>query len=369
MKTKSFNEEMYYKKGATFSCVYFFLKYIKSLFYYGYFCFEGEIVMCSGEWVRSAEIFLCRLWYVVFCLAYIVTAEDRCISFDGFCNEALLRIIPDSIRIINTESLWEKTLVNKTQFCFSAATETANSTSLINPVDISIKNHTTNQYSIQGKKYNGLGGTSASGVLIIGTLEGTKKYLRLPGAPPVTRPKRSGSPNHALRKASSLQTTPNYTLIAYSQGFKNDTMKEVDLSVVSYIAFDFIPGCDANAFWHCWQCEDTSKLSTWALGTRQISYFTNDRPYEWYIDQLKTGPFGTENCGPSTAIMAALWTNKNFPESVEDARRQYRPEGGWWYTIDITSYFDQQNIAYDLLRYTDSSQITDILTNGNIIIT
>lgn len=95
---------------------------------------------------------------------------------------------------------------------------------------------------------------------------------------------------------------------------------------------------------------------------------SNDRSYDWYIDQADTGPASNDNCGPSSAVMAAKFQNADFSLSAEDARNLYRPEGGWWYTSDIKNFFDEMLIEYELDHFDGSYELRKVLNDGDAIL-
>lgn len=88
----------------------------------------------------------------------------------------------------------------------------------------------------------------------------------------------------------------------------------------------------------------TPPFEEWGLGkviSKQVSQNTN---YEWFIDQMHTGYASDSNCGPSCTIMAAKWSFKNFPESVEIARDSAPNDGGWWYINNIYDFLAKNSI-------------------------
>ena len=85
---------------------------------------------------------------------------------------------------------------------------------------------------------------------------------------------------------------------------------------------------------------------SWGLGRFQESTRSNNKDYEWYLDQNNTGVHSYNNCGPASTTMAAKWSNQTFSKTPVDARAAYRPEGGWWYTSDIDKYLKDNTIPH-----------------------
>lgn len=107
-----------------------------------------------------------------------------------------------------------------------------------------------------------------------------------------------------------------------------------------------------NLFYGCISSNsDTEEEKTYStlweeygLGMNYSVYKNNDREYSWYIDQFTTGSYWKNNCGPSSAVMAGKWYNKNFIETAAEARNQIFNNGGWWSTDDISSYLNSKSI-------------------------
>lgn len=111
----------------------------------------------------------------------------------------------------------------------------------------------------------------------------------------------------------------------------------------------------------------------WGLGGFLKRECSNDRTYDWYIDQSQTGRFSDYNCAPSCVVMASHWQDPYCTLTVEDARALYHPSGGGWFTSDITRClddFDTEHSVMALSDYRDSTVNTLIenLEEGNIIL-
>ena len=111
----------------------------------------------------------------------------------------------------------------------------------------------------------------------------------------------------------------------------------------------------------------------WGLGGFQKQSESNNRDYDWYLDQAYTGTHSDFNCGPTATTMAAKWSNESFSLSPEDARAAYRPGGGWWYTGDIGNYLTDNNVNHHFIplsnNYTGTANILkQNIDAGNIAI-
>lgn len=93
-----------------------------------------------------------------------------------------------------------------------------------------------------------------------------------------------------------------------------------------------------------------------------------DREYNWYVDQMNTGSASDSNCGPSSTRMVALWKDENYNMTAKDIRNWRYNDGGWWYTSDITNYFDEYNIEYNVDFYDYESELTEVINKGHIMI-
>jgi hypothetical protein len=96
----------------------------------------------------------------------------------------------------------------------------------------------------------------------------------------------------------------------------------------------------------------------WGLGHFINSYASNDRNYNWYIDQSTSGNFASLNCGPASVTMAIKWADPYFTKTALDARMTYEASGGWWYTNDIDSYLTDNNITHAIVALTDQADST-----------
>jgi len=107
---------------------------------------------------------------------------------------------------------------------------------------------------------------------------------------------------------------------------------------------------------------------TWGLGTTITEYVSNDRDYEWYVDQQTTGTYWNVNCGPTSIEMAGRWANTDFAYTAEDARANYRSTGGWWYDTDIHGALTQFGIPHTTSTVSYAEDLINILDAGKIVL-
>lgn len=95
---------------------------------------------------------------------------------------------------------------------------------------------------------------------------------------------------------------------------------------------------------------------------------SNNRDYDWYIDQGKTGRASDNNCGPSSAVMAEKWYNKETTMTAEKAREEHPENWGWWSTVTIAKYLNSRNVPFEEIVYLKPNDIKNELDKGKIII-
>lgn len=105
----------------------------------------------------------------------------------------------------------------------------------------------------------------------------------------------------------------------------------------------------------------------WGIQGETVNYVSNERPYEWYIDQGNTGPCSGVNCGPSSVTMACNWYDGSLQLKASEARNVFYNNGGWWYTTDITAYMNLKKVKWHSAYITESSLKAE-MDNGNIAI-
>lgn len=93
-----------------------------------------------------------------------------------------------------------------------------------------------------------------------------------------------------------------------------------------------------------------------------------ERGYAWYLSQEGSGPYETENCGPAVTAMSLKWYDQRLDVSIAQARSEYRPEGGWWYTNDIEAMLKAYEVPFSYHDYVSSGDITKVIDQGQIAI-
>ena len=121
------------------------------------------------------------------------------------------------------------------------------------------------------------------------------------------------------------------------------------------------------------QASNNDYSISWGLGHFINNYKSNDKSYDWYIDQSTSGHFASLNCGPASVTMAIKWANPDFTKTALDARMTYEASGGWWYTGDIDAYLSDNQITHAIVALTDQADSTAAvpkrqLMNDQIII-
>lgn len=111
-----------------------------------------------------------------------------------------------------------------------------------------------------------------------------------------------------------------------------------------------------------------SLLEKWGLGINKTKHVSLNRDYDWYIDQSYTGYASSNNCGPSCAVMAARWSYKDFPKSVEEARDTAPNDGGWWFISNIYDFLSNNEIPCQVNQNISESDALSYLDNGKILI-
>ena len=111
-----------------------------------------------------------------------------------------------------------------------------------------------------------------------------------------------------------------------------------------------------------------AKTDSLGLGKTETEYVTNDKSYEWYINQDNTGKYSNVNSGPAAAAMAIKWTSSSLNKSIEDIRNTSENNGAAWDISTITSYLKSSNINYSSCDDISEDSLKNQLKNGNILI-
>ncbi|MCL2014422.1 MAG: InlB B-repeat-containing protein [Oscillospiraceae bacterium] len=118
--------------------------------------------------------------------------------------------------------------------------------------------------------------------------------------------------------------------------------------------------------------EQSPFLKKWGLGKKQTKYVSLEKNYDYYIDQMYTGEYQEYNCGPSSAVIAAKWSDKNFKKTATEARASVK-EGiprwtfGWSFTT-IHRYFSLNKIPHNLYVKLTKRRALAHLNRGQIFI-
>ncbi len=79
---------------------------------------------------------------------------------------------------------------------------------------------------------------------------------------------------------------------------------------------------------------------------------SNNRSYDWYVDQGSTGKYSNINCGPASTRMAAKWADANFSPTTETLRTN-SGSTDWWYTNGIFDVLESYKIPRYYISMTD----------------
>lgn len=95
---------------------------------------------------------------------------------------------------------------------------------------------------------------------------------------------------------------------------------------------------------------------------------TNDRDYDWYMDQAHTGEYSDGNCGPTSLAMILKWLDGNSAATGESLRNEIPNDGDWWTTNIFDSYFENKQIDIDDVIYTKPEDITNLIDKNEIVL-
>lgn len=111
-----------------------------------------------------------------------------------------------------------------------------------------------------------------------------------------------------------------------------------------------------------------TQVRSYGLGRRLAQEASNNRNYDWYLDQSHSGVYNSVNCGPASVTMSIKWFDEEFKGTMEDARATYHASGGWWYTNDIINYLDSHEVTNFTIALNNIELLKDQLDLGNVII-
>lgn len=124
-----------------------------------------------------------------------------------------------------------------------------------------------------------------------------------------------------------------------------------------------------------WEVIGTNNNYTvgWGLGQWLQKAVSNNRDYNWYIDQGTTDSCGAINCGPTSVTMAIKWADSTSTVTPTLARLAFRPGCGTWSTNYVADYLNQNAIPFKWIPLPDSAtqmrdRFTDQLDSGRIMI-
>ena len=104
-------------------------------------------------------------------------------------------------------------------------------------------------------------------------------------------------------------------------------------------------------------------------GLKDQASASPDRAYEWYKTQMGTGPFETNNCGPTSAAMAMVWYERTLDVDPGVVREAITGSmDGWWYTSHIEQALDLYGVPYAILELTSADDARAELDAGHILI-
>lgn len=111
--------------------------------------------------------------------------------------------------------------------------------------------------------------------------------------------------------------------------------------------------------------------SSWGMGTKVTKSVSNDKSYEWYVDQISTGRNAELNCGPSVIEMAAKWQDENSVLTVEDIVNKYIPDENMYIgvgTYELLTWLENYNVRCKVLPDINQDSLVDEIDKGNIVI-
>ncbi|MEG0308949.1 MAG: hypothetical protein RR636_13460 [Clostridium sp.] len=110
---------------------------------------------------------------------------------------------------------------------------------------------------------------------------------------------------------------------------------------------------------------------SWGMGTKVTQSISNNRDYEWYVDQMATGRNAVLNCAPTTVEMVAKWQDENSSIKTKNIVDKYIPEGIRYNGVDSFTLYNwlvENGINTTMLKDLTEDSLTAELDKGNIVI-
>jgi hypothetical protein len=169
-----------------------------------------------------------------------------------------------------------------------------------------------------------------------------------------------------LDEQNNIENFKNYYTLdtSFAENQKNDISYFVEY-ITENIAPPEFKAKNLNSYFRLYCNLDT--LKSWGIKGYVHSWFSNNRDYEWYIDQMNTGSYSNNNCGPAVATMAVDWANKDLHNTADEARKRYPVNGGWWTTDNVQNYLNDYSTPYNIdFILGVKEEIKDVIDKGEI---
>lgn len=112
-----------------------------------------------------------------------------------------------------------------------------------------------------------------------------------------------------------------------------------------------------------------NQMEYYGLGKHVVFEKSQNKSFDYYIDQFDQSTFESINCGPTVTTMALKWADSTYTLRPTDARNAIRAGGGWWFTSDIEEYLSKFGIKNATLPLNNiDDDIKNIVDNGYIAI-
>lgn len=110
---------------------------------------------------------------------------------------------------------------------------------------------------------------------------------------------------------------------------------------------------------------------SWGLGTKVTKSVSNNKDYDWYIDQFSTGRNAIRNCGPSVVAMAADWQDEKLNLKVNDIVDKYIPDETVYAGADflmVYNWMEDYKLNPTWLKDATVDSMIKELDKGNILL-